>query len=143
MRASIVAVVVVTWTCTILAADDDWKLRPLRFNHPGLVVDLGVGLWAWPMPMDYDDDGDLDLLVACPDKPSNGVYFFENPSDDPASKMPVFKAAVRLGPTGHNMQVSFVDGKPRVLPTQCSTLVSTALRSTSPMAPTPRTSLCT
>lgn len=24
------------------------NLQRVRFNHPGLVVDLGVGLWAWP-----------------------------------------------------------------------------------------------
>lgn len=24
-------------------------LTRLRFNHPGLTVDLGVGLWAWPV----------------------------------------------------------------------------------------------
>ena len=46
-------------------------------------VDLGVGLWAWPLPMDFDRDGDLDLVVSCPDKPSNGLWFFENPSQDP------------------------------------------------------------
>ncbi len=88
-------------------------LAPLKYNHPGLVVDLGVGLWAWPMPMDYDGDGDLDLVVACPDKPSNGVYFFENPGG--GEKMPVFKAGVRVGAAEHNFQVSYVDGKPRVL----------------------------
>jgi hypothetical protein len=54
------------------------KLERLKYNHPGLVVDLGVGLWAWPLPMDFDGDGDLDLVVNCPDKPYNGVYFFEN-----------------------------------------------------------------
>ena len=93
----------------------DWKLQPLKYNNPGLVVDLGVGLWAWPMPMDYDGDSDLDLLVACPDKPSNGVYFFENPTQDPKVKMPTFKPGVRLGKAGHNYQVSYVDGKPRIL----------------------------
>jgi len=36
-------------------------LKRLKYNHPGLVVDLGVGLWAWPLPMDYDDDGDVGL----------------------------------------------------------------------------------
>ena len=96
-------------------ADDDWKLLPLKYNNPGLSVDLGVGLWAWPMPMDYDGDGDLDLLVACPDKPSNGVYFFENPTQDAQIKLPVFKAGVKLGGAGQNMQVSYVDGQPRIL----------------------------
>ncbi len=102
----------VSW-CDADAAD--WKLQPLPYNNPGLRVDLGVGLWAWPMPMDYDGDGDLDLLVACPDKPSNGVIFFENPTQDPRGKLPVFRPGVRLGNASHNMQVSFVDGEPRVL----------------------------
>ena len=90
-------------------------LEQLKYNNPGLKVDLGVGLWAWPMPIDYDEDGDLDLLVACPDKPSNGVWYFENPSQDPNVKMPVFKPAVRLGKATQNMQVSYVDGKARIL----------------------------
>lgn len=90
-------------------------LQQLSYNNPGLVVDLGVGLWAWPMPVDYDGDGDYDLLVACPDKPSNGVYYFENPGKNAKEKMPVFKAGKRIGPAGHNMQVSYVDGKPRIL----------------------------
>jgi len=62
------------------------------YNHPGLVVDLGVGLWAWPLPVDWDKDGDLDLLVSCPDKPFNGTYFFENPD---GAVMPTFKPPVR------------------------------------------------
>ncbi|MFT4546474.1 MAG: putative neuraminidase [Verrucomicrobiales bacterium] len=97
------------------ALADDWKLQPLKYNNPDLVVDLGVGLWAWPLPMDYDDDGDYDLVVSCPDKPSNGFYFFENPTQDPKVKMPVFKPGVHIGKTGHNVQVSYVDGQPRVL----------------------------
>ncbi|MEM8954380.1 MAG: exo-alpha-sialidase [Verrucomicrobiota bacterium] len=97
------------------AEDSDWKLRALEYNNPGLKVDLGVGLWAWPLPVDYDNDGDLDLLVSCPDKPSNGVYYFENPSQDPSIAMPVFKAGVRLGPAQKNFQISYVDGTPRLL----------------------------
>ena len=107
------ATVIAAATC--VADENDWKLQPLKYNHPGLAVDLGVGLWAWPMPLDYDGDGDMDLLVACPDKPSNGVYFFENPTQDPKVKMPVFKPGVRLGPAGHNMQISYVNGEPRIL----------------------------
>ncbi|MFK8112484.1 MAG: exo-alpha-sialidase [Rubripirellula sp.] len=97
------------------AAENDWKLQPLQYNQSDLAVDLGVGLWAWPMPMDYDNDGDVDLLVACPDKPSNGVYYFENPSQDASAKQPVFKPGVRLGKTTHNFQVSYIDGQPRIL----------------------------
>ena len=99
----------------MLVANDEWNLRPLKFNQPGLTVDLGVGLWAWPLPMDYDSDGDLDLLVACPDKPSNGVYYFENTSQDPRQKLPVFQTGVRLGKTTHNFQVSYVNGAARIL----------------------------
>ena len=90
-------------------------LKRLRYNHPGLVVDLGVGLWAWPLPMDFDGDGDLDLVVNCPDKPSNGVYFFENASGDTArNKMPVFKPARRISKGLQNVQLSMVGGKPVV-----------------------------
>jgi hypothetical protein len=100
---------VTTLSTAIVHAND---LVPLRYNHPGLVVDLGVGLWAWPLPMDYDGDGDYDLVVSCPDKPSNGTYFFENPD---GSAFPVFKPGVRIGPGHRNIRVSHVDGEPRVL----------------------------
>jgi hypothetical protein len=98
----------------LLAADDG--LERLKYNNPGLVVDLGVGLWAWPLPMDFDGDGDLDLVVNCPDKPYNGTYFFENANGDTAkNKMPVFKPGRRISKGLQNVQVSYVDGKPRVL----------------------------
>ena len=61
-------------------------LVQLPYNHPGLVVDLGVGLWAWPIPCDADSDGDYDLIVSCPDKPSNGVWFFENRHSSPEAQ---------------------------------------------------------
>ena len=80
------------------ALADDWKLQLLKYNDPDLVVDIGVGLWAWPLPMDYDDDGDYDLSVFCPDNPSNGFYFFENPTQDSSVKMPVFKPGVVIDP---------------------------------------------
>jgi len=92
------------------------SLERLKYNHPGLHVDLGVGLWAWPLPMDFDGDGDLDMVVSCPDKPYNGVYFFENATGDTAiNKMPVFKPGRRISKGLQNVQVSFVDGQPRVL----------------------------
>lgn len=77
-------------------AEKDWKLKPLRYNNPGLVVDLGVGLWADPLPVDYDQDGDWDLLVSCSDKPTSSVLYFENVGNDPSEKMPVFAPGVRV-----------------------------------------------
>lgn len=89
------------------------ELEPLKYNNPGLAVDLGAGLWAWPLPMDFDGDGDHDLVVVCPDKPSNGTYVFENVSGD--VKFPVFKPGKRISHGMHNVQVSYVDGKPIVM----------------------------
>jgi hypothetical protein len=39
----------------------------LPYNHPDLIVDLGVGIWAIPFPCDWDGDGVRDLLVGCED----------------------------------------------------------------------------
>ncbi|MFP6752168.1 MAG: VCBS repeat-containing protein, partial [Pirellulaceae bacterium] len=93
-----------------LQAED---LERLRYNHPGLVVDLGVGLWAWPLPVDYDQDGDLDLLVSCPDKPANGIYFFENP--DGNVTQPVFLPGKRIAPGQRNITISHLPGGPRIM----------------------------
>ncbi|HZN34196.1 MAG TPA: VCBS repeat-containing protein, partial [Pirellulaceae bacterium] len=88
----------------------------LPYNHPGLVVDLGVGLWAWPVPCDADGDGDFDLVVSCPDKPSNGVWLFENATGETAiNKLPVFKPARKLSSTAHYVMPSYVAGGLRVL----------------------------
>ena len=90
-------------------------LEQLPYGPKTLESDLGVGLWAWPMPLDYDGDGDLDLLVGCPDKPSNGIYLFENPGKANKAKMPVFKAGRRLAGAPQNLQVSYVNGEARIL----------------------------
>lgn len=91
-------------------------LEQLKYNHPGLAVDLGVGLWAWPVPCDADGDGDYDLIVSCSDKPSNGVWQFENATGDTAKhKLPVFKPARKLSSTVHYVMPSYVGGKLRVL----------------------------
>ena len=88
-------------------------LDRVKFNHPGLVVDLGVGLWAWPLPMDYDNDGDYDLIVSCPDTPYKGTYLFENTQGN--IKFPIFKAGKRIGNALSNPRVSHVDSRPHVL----------------------------
>ena len=99
-----------------LAFSPAHALDRLPYNNSGLIVDLGVGLWAWPVPCDADGDGDFDLLVSCPDKPSNGVYFFENTTGDTApNKLPVFKPARRLSATEKYLMPSYVEGKLRVL----------------------------
>lgn len=91
-------------------------LVQLSYNHPGLVVDLGVGLWAWPIPCDADNDGDYDLIVSCPDKPSNGIWLFENKQSDTATNpMPVFEPAVRLSATVHYVMPSYTEQGMRVL----------------------------
>ena len=91
-------------------------LERLRYNHPGLRVDLGVGLWAWPIPCDADGDGDYDLIVSCPDKPSNGVWFFENADGNTANNpMPTFKPAVKLSSTVHYVMPSYIGDQVRVL----------------------------
>lgn len=89
------------------------ELQRMKYNNPGLVVDLGVGLWAWPLPLDYDGDGDLDLVVSCPDVPYNGTYFFENPGGE--DSLPVFEPGVLVGPGMKNVSISYPDGQPRVL----------------------------
>lgn len=91
-------------------------LERLKFNNPGLVVDLAVGLWAFPMPMDVNGDGQWDLAVSCPDKPYNGVYLFENPGVDTGrDPFPVFRAPRRIGPGRQFAGVSYVNGIPHVL----------------------------
>ena len=84
-------------------------LRPedvrLLHNNPGLIVDLGVGLWANPIPVDWDQDGDTDLLVSTTDKPSNGLYFFENDGKN------VFYPGKRIAEGKRRMSVSYPDGK--------------------------------
>lgn len=52
--------------------------------------------------MDYDGDGDMHMLVSCPDKPFNGLYFFENTTGD---DFPDFAAPVRLGDAIKNIQI--------------------------------------
>lgn len=92
------------------------ELELLSYNNPGLVVDLGVGLWAWPVPCDADGDGDFDLIVSCHDKPSKGVWLFENSTGDTAqNKFPVFKPGKLLSTTVPYITPSYVDGKLHVL----------------------------
>ncbi len=85
------------------------KKRPadvrLKYNNPNLIVDLGVGLWANPIPVDWDNDGDNDLLATSTDKPSNGLYFFENEGND------IFLPGKRIAEGKKKLTVSYLNGK--------------------------------
>lgn len=97
----------------LLAAEE--RLSRLEHHQPGLITDLGVGLWAWPLPMDFNGDGLVDMVVACTDVPSNGVYVFLNSGQvDPGNQLPIFHPATRLGPAVRNPQISYVNGQPVV-----------------------------
>jgi hypothetical protein len=111
IKNSVPQLIILIISCTTVASNA--SLERIKYNNPGLVVDLGVGLWAWPLPMDYDSDGDYDIVVSCPDKPYNGTYFFENTSGN--IKMPVFKPAVRIGQGYSNIRPSYIDDKVRLL----------------------------
>jgi hypothetical protein len=91
------------------------SLAPLPYRHPGLTVDLGVGLWAWPIPWDVNGDGRPDLLVACPDKPSNGVWKFINTGRRDASGREIFNQGERIGAARHYLMPSIVHNRLRVL----------------------------
>ena len=80
-------------------------LPTLKYNNPGLVVDLHVGLWGLPVPCDYDGDGDNDLLMNCPDVPMRGLYFFENGSGD---EFPIFEPGQRIGPAHPDLTPSYI-----------------------------------
>src|SRR6187402_475400 len=85
-----------------------FALERIPYNNPGLAVDLGVGLWAWPVPCDADGDGDYDLIVSCPDKPSNGIYIFENTTGDTSkNKFPMFKPGRHISKTVHYVMPSY------------------------------------
>ncbi len=107
-----VSQLIILFVCCINASSEA-ALERMKYNNPDLIVDLGVGLWAWPLPMDYDNDGDYDMVVSCPDKPYNGIYFFENVGGN--IKMPVFKPAVRIGTGYRNICASYIDDKTRLL----------------------------
>ena len=97
-------IIVLTGSATLKVDTKPEDVR-LKHNNPDLVVDLGVGLWANPIPVDWDEDGDTDLLVSTTDKPSNGLYFFENDGSN------VFSPGKRIADGEKRMSVSYPDGK--------------------------------
>ncbi len=90
--------------------DEDFsQLTRIRYNNPGLTVDLGVGLWAVPFPVDYDEDGRNELLVGSGGRPYNGIFLF-NGADSKKGPL-LFEKAERLSAStsSYNMQISHLD----------------------------------
>ena len=52
------------WLVGVLESAD---LQRIKYNNPGFMVDLGVGLWAWPMPVGWNGDKGPDLLIGAED----------------------------------------------------------------------------
>lgn len=83
------------------------RLEALRYNNPGLEVDLGVGLWGIPFPVDFNGDGRHELLVGSGGRPSNGIFRFSGATDDKGPML--FQPGERLSDARTNMQVSHLD----------------------------------
>ncbi len=93
-----------------LTIPDDYSI--VKFNHPGLVVDLEVGLWPIPIPVDYDNDGLMDLLVSCTSVPNKGLYFYKNIGTQAA---PLFDAPKLVDKGLTNVKASYVGNEIRVM----------------------------
>lgn len=92
--------------------DTTESMLKLKYHNPSLLADLGVGLWAWPLPMDWNNDGLMDLIVACTDRPSNGIHVFLNTGKvDPITSLPIFSAGKNIGPAGPSPEISYVKGE--------------------------------
>ena len=65
----------------------------MKFNNPGLVVDMGIGIWGRAEPYDYDGDGRRDIILRSFSKPSQWTLFYRNPGL-PADAMPTFPKGV-------------------------------------------------
>src|SRR5690606_32331521 len=73
------------------AAAANHLLHRIKYNHPGLIVNLAVGLSSKPLPMDYDGDGRDDLVVSGSGTDSRGTYLFKR-AEAPAGTL-LFKPA--------------------------------------------------
>ncbi len=97
-RERFILALILIVACTFNSLAQEPKLKRLKYNNAGLLVDLAVGLRGWPLPMDFTGDGTTDLVVICSDTPYDGVYLFERAGYmDTETGLPVFTAGKRLG----------------------------------------------
>jgi len=92
------------------AQDADWN--KVKYNNPGLTVDLEEGLWPIPIPVDNDNDGLTDLFVTETSLPNKGLYYYHNIG---TAKNPLFDKPVRVSSANDSIYPSYVNGKLRVL----------------------------
>jgi hypothetical protein len=67
----------------------------ITYGRAGVRGKLAVGLWAHPVSVDIDRDTNPDLVVGCPDRPYNGIWYFRNLG---TAAKPFFDRAEWLGP---------------------------------------------
>jgi hypothetical protein len=92
------------------------RFAPVKYNHPGLLADLGVGLWGWPIPCESAGGGRGDLVLIAATSPSSGTYYFENTGRcDPLTGADIFKPGRRLSDGDNDVTPSYVADGLRVL----------------------------
>ncbi len=79
----------------------------ITYGRAGVRGKLGVGLYSHPGAIDIDGDGNLDLIVNCPDRPYNGIYYFRNIG---TSEKPLFDRAIWWGPAKKDPVVADFNG---------------------------------
>lgn len=109
------AVAMSFWTAPASAGDLPQRFQSIRYNNPGLTVDLGIGLWSWPFPCDRNGDGLSDLIVVVGGSPSKGTYYFENTGKRDQTGSEVFKPGVRLSEGSNDVTPSYTASGMRVL----------------------------
>ncbi len=77
------------------------------YGRVGVRSKLGVGLWAHPAPVDVDRDGAIDLVVGCPDRPFNGIWYFRNLG---STADPLFDRPLWLGPGKKDLVAADANG---------------------------------
>ena len=79
----------------------------VTYGRAGVRGKLSVGLYSHAIALDWDNDGDMDLLVASPDRPYNGTYFFRNIG---TQAEPLYDRAIWMAPALKNLAIGDVDG---------------------------------
>jgi len=103
-------ITLVTVTSPASTQDQSVHFTRLKYNNPGLVVDLGVGLWGQPLPLDYNSDGQVDLLMGWDRRPP-GINLYKRTGTGP--KAIEFDAGTRISDysRGLGLQTSFSNGQ--------------------------------